>query len=172
MTLKDNALRSAILKAISDALKAEVDAGRTELFDELLELHELTGAKSLDVSLPDGRKIASISLAMPKAGLDAWIAQHYKGAVIKVPARREISPPFRDELLSRLTFTPEGVAIDENGEIVPGVEWRAAGAPKSFSIRFEKTGREQIAAAWSDGQFGPLMPGIAPDRPALPASME
>jgi hypothetical protein len=51
----------------------------------------------------------------------------------------------------------------KDGEVVPGVEHRPAGDPKSFSITFEKgTGRQQIAAAWSDGAFGGLLPGIAP----------
>lgn len=184
MSLKEHALRTAVLKAVSDALKSEVEADRGDLFEELCGLHELTGAKSLDVTLPDGRKVASISLAMPKAGpaitdsaaFDAFIAEQYPQAIIKVPARKEIAESFREELLSRLVAAgnPMGSEmVDASlGMLVPGVEYHEAGGPKSFSVRFEKTGREQIAAAWSDGDFGPLMPGIAPDRPALPGAVD
>jgi hypothetical protein len=170
MTLKDNALRAAILKAVADGLAAELDAGRSELFAELTDLYDVTGSKSLDVKLLDGAKVASISLSMPKAGpvitdpiaFDEFVREHYPHGIVKVPAREEVSPAFRDELLKRLTYTPEGVAITEDGEIVAGLEHKPAGAPKSFSIRFEKGGREQIAMAWSDGLLGALMPGIAP----------
>lgn len=67
MSLKERALRAAAMKAVSDALKAEVDSERSELMSELLDMYHDFGAKSFDVHL-DGVKVASIPLSIPKPG--------------------------------------------------------------------------------------------------------
>lgn len=173
MSLKERALRAAAMKAVSDALKAEVDSERSELMSELLDMYHDFGAKSFDVRM-DGVKVASIPLSIPKPGpevvdcavFDAWVESTYPQAIVSVPASKTISPAFKEHLLGLITFT-DTAAISPEGEIVPGVEWRESGDPKTFSIRFEKLGREAIAAAWSDGKLGALMPGIAPALPAV-----
>lgn len=179
MNIKDSALRTAVLKALRDAVDAELSNERTDTFEAVKQLYALTGSKSLDVRLPDGVKVASLSLTIPKAGpkvtdkakFDKWLMKRYPSAVVKVPARREIASSFGDNVLANeVAFTPDGRALTAEGEIVPGVEYHEAGDPKTFSIRFEKGGRETIGAAWSNGEFAHLMPGMAPATVALPAA--
>lgn len=166
------ALRTAILKALRDAIDEELEAERATTLSEVRQVYEAYGAKSFDVRLSDSTKVASISLAIPKAEaavtgpaeLDAFIEATYPHAMLIVPASRTVSPAFREEFLRRLEFI-DGTPVTPEGEVVPGVEYRAAGEPKSFSVRFEKTGRERIARAWALGQFGALMPGMAPQLP-------
>ena len=107
-SVKERAMRAAVLKCVSDALKAEVDAERGELFADLVNLYEFTGSKSLDVKLPDGKtKVASITLSMPKAGpavtdraaFEAWIAERYPHSVVTVPERREVSGAFVEQFM-------------------------------------------------------------------------
>lgn len=174
MSLKANALRAAVMKAISDALKAEVDAGRGELMAELLDLYDATGAKSLDVKVGDV-KVASIPLSIPKAGIavkdqaafTAFVDSNYPQAVIVPPTSKQVAAAWQEAYLKECVIDG-GEVIDPNtGEVVPGLEHKEAGRPKTFSIRFEKTGREAIAAAWQDGRLGELMPGIAPTAPLV-----
>jgi hypothetical protein len=180
MSLKDNALRAAVLKAIADALKAEVDAGRDDLMHELLGLYDATGAKSLDVKVGDV-KVASIPLSIPKAGieiadadaLDAWIADRYPDCLVEVPAKTVVSSVVREAVVkSAVRAFDSGDVMTEDGELIDGLIYKEAGRPKSFSIRFEPDGRNRIAAAWQDGTLGALMPGIAPTAPlALSAAV-
>lgn len=174
MSIKEAALRTAVLKAVSDALKAEADADRASLQDALIDLYEATGGKTLDVKLPDGTKVATISLAIEhsapetfdRAALLAWAVENRPEWCHEVPAHIEVS---EKAALEGVEFTPEGIAVTPGGEVVPGLRMKRGGTPKSFSVRFESTGRSAIAAAWSDGVFGNALPGMAPALPEVTA---
>jgi hypothetical protein len=167
MSIKEAALRTVVLKAISDALKAETDADKAELFGALVDLYEDTGSKTLDVKLPDGTKVATISLVIEasapevfdRAALMAWAAENRSEWCNEIPARVEVS---EKAALEGVEFTPEGIAVTPGGEVVPGIRMRRGGTPKHTSVKFQPAGRSAIAAAWSDGVFGTALPGMAP----------
>jgi hypothetical protein len=172
MSIKEAALRTVVLKAISDALKAEAEADRHELFDALVDLYEATGGKTLDVRLPDDTKVATISLAIEKAApevfdraaLQAWAVENRPEWCNAIPAHVEVS---EKAALEGVEFTPEGIAVTPGGEVVPGLRMKRGGTPKNFSVRFESRGRNAIAAAWSDGVFAGALPGMAPALPEV-----
>lgn len=172
VSLKDAALRTAVLKAVADALKAEAEADRHELFAALVELYKESGAKSLDVRLPDGTKVATISLAIEQSkpvvtdhgALLAWALENRPEWCREIPARTDVAEA---AVFESVEFTPDGQAVTSDGEIVPGVAVTPGGSPRNFSVRFETHGRSAIAAAWSDGRFGGALPGMAPALPEV-----
>ncbi len=161
MSIKDAALRTAVLKAVADALKAETDADRGALQQALIDLYDATGGKTLDVRLPNGERVATISLPISqsawrvtdRAKLKAWCEANRPEWLYEVPAHTEVAEAAVLE------------AVEQTGEDVPGVTFEEGGTPQSFRVTFEKSGRRAIAAAWSDGVFGHSLPGMAPALP-------
>lgn len=174
MTLKDRALRAVAIKVVSDAMKDLVGQEREDFFTELCDFYDATGAKSLDVKLPDGTKVGGISIAIAKEeaqitdrdALKEWVMQNNPTAVVTIPQRQDIADAYLDALLKKVTFTDDGTALTEDGEVVPGVTKNKGGYPKSFSIRPSSDGKAAIAQAWADGQLAQMLPGIAPALPA------
>lgn len=172
MSIKDAALRTVVLRAISDALKAETDNDKAALFDAVVDLYEATGSKTLEVRLPDGEKVATITLAIEQskpetfdhAALLAWAQENRPEWCHEVPARIEVS---EKAAVDGVEFTPEGIAVTPGGEVVPGLRMKRGGTPTHTSVRFEKTGRQAIAGAWSRGEFGDALPGMAPALPEV-----
>jgi len=164
---KTLALRQTILRAIADALKAEMDAGRADLTERLVELYDALGSKSFDVKLESGKKVATLSLSISqpapkvtdeKAVLE-WAKRNAPDLVRVVPAREEVATA---GLLERLSFAEDGTAYDRNGEVVPGVTMTAGGEVTHYSTKFVPDGRRAIAEAWSRGEFARTLPGVAP----------
>ena len=164
---KTLALRQTILRAIADALKAEMDAGRADLTERLVELYDTLGSKSFDVKLESGKKVATLSLAItqpaPKVtderAVLEWAKENAPDLVRVIPAREEVAVP---GLLERLSFAEDGTAYDGNGEVVPGVTMTRGGEVTHYSTRFVPDGRRAIAEAWSRGEFARTLPGVAP----------
>ena len=173
-TFRETALRGVVLKALYDAIKDEAEAGRTEILEGVLGLYESVGAKSLDVSLPSGVKVASITLTIPKDKAEitnveayrAYVAEVYPHVPIIVPATATIPSAFTEAWLGKLEFDADGNALDpETGELVGFAALKPASSPSSFSIRYAPQGREAIARAWQAGELGNLEGAMSP--PAL-----
>lgn len=173
MSLKTLSLKVALAKVMSELVAERVSAARDAVLEATLDLHRQVGLKSVDVDLPDGTNVGTISLTQPKdkfAVVDrnafiAWVEQNHPGEVEYVPTVR---PSFEKVLLEKWAeSTSDGVVITDTdtGEQKPvdGVEFKPAGDPTAFSIRFAKDakkgidGREKVAEYLDTlglGQFG------------------
>lgn len=163
LTLPAAVAQEAVLKALLDAIDAEYKAKRAEVQALLDDAREQTGATQVAAKLPDGTQVAKVSCSEPKpearvaddAAFLAWVRANYPSEI----ERRfvtEVRGAFAEKLLAQMTAA--GVACDpETGELVPGVEIRATRS-RSHSVRFEKSGREDIAAAWRRGELGGAAP--------------
>jgi hypothetical protein len=166
--LADLALREAALKTLADAVAAELKAVKAEMQDGL----EASGAARVDAKLPDGTKVAAISVTVPKGAAqvvdeDQFIKWVRETAPSEVTSRvvTEVRPAYRAGLLAEMTAagTPE-VPDRATGEVlpVPGVEVRA-GRATTHSVRLAKGGAEAIAEAWRGGALAHLeLPQLAP----------
>ena len=146
MTPREDALRVAALKALRDKIDAALDFARLDLFDDLTEMHDEAGVRSLDVMVGD-TVVATVSLTVPKPGPHVedreayidFITEHHPSAI-----ERKVSYAFEREHMKR---------IAETGELVPGVEWRTDTTPTTFSTRFKPNGRDAIASAVMAGEL-------------------
>lgn len=169
--IKTDALICAMTKMLIDYLKGFDAEHRAALLPALLDAYHASGSKSFVVTLPDGAKVGTVTLTEPSAGavvtdpdaLDAWIATAYPHAVVHVPAHTEVPASFRDSLLKHATVTESGELVDEQGEVMCGVAWRAGGEPTSMRIApLTAPQKALLAEAWSRGDFAALAPGVAP----------
>jgi hypothetical protein len=161
MSLADIAATEAVLKALHDEIGDRLKAVRADM---QAGLDSADGVRQVAATLPDGTLVAKISLTDPglaaqvtdPAAFTAWVRDHHpdKDAIV----RRfvvEVRPATQTALLAEITAA--GVpqwCNQETGEVhtVPGVEIRPTRA-RSHSVRFEKTGKEQVARAWQAGQL-------------------
>lgn len=186
MSLRDKNLRIALLKAFVDAIEDELKRERETHRDELVTRYDDEGTKSFDVKLPDGVKVATISLSIPKASTEisdgdalmAWakenapelltVVEHPGTPAVRVPAK----PPWTEHqfnlrevnaLIDRLepvdSANPGPVVDPDTGQIVDGVTHTPAAAPKSYSVRYTDTGRADLARAYRSGALGEVVAG-------------
>jgi hypothetical protein len=171
MTLKDAAAREAILRTLYDAIGEELKAAREEVQAGLDEAQKQAGVRQIVAELPDGKVVAKVSLSDPKptavvADEDkflAWVRDHHPANVVRKFVT-EVRPAFTSALLAEMTAAGVAQWCDrETGEVhdVPGVEIRATRS-RTHSVRFEKSGREDVAAAWQAGLLGPVLPSALP----------
>lgn len=165
MSLREDALRAAVLKAIRDAIDVTYRQVRVGMVLALLDARRDTGLRSLDVELPDGTKVATVSLTQPKpsirvdeAGFVAWVGKEHPSEI--VPSVRDA---FRRAVMDRLLAVGNDVVDKETGEAVTWAQQTAAPEPTTFSLRFAgpagADGRGAIAAAWQAGQLDGYAPG-------------
>lgn len=166
MTLKDNTTREAVLKALADAIAEELKACRAAVQAGLDEAQETSGTRQIEATLPDGTVVAKISLTDPKptAGVTdegaflAWVRDTHPSEIERQFVT-SVRPAFATRVLAEMTAAGTPRVVDtETGEVhdVPGVQIRATRS-RSHSVRFEKTGREDIAAAYRSGRLGHLV---------------
>lgn len=168
MSLKDNAAREAVLKALHDAIGDELKACRADVQSGLNDAQDTAGVRQIVATLPDGTVVAKISLTDPKPtavvtdhkAFTDWVRDTHPSEV-KREVVTTVQPAFTTRLLGEMTAA--GVPCDPNtGELVPGVEIRATRA-RSHSVRFEKAGREDIGEAWRAGALtGLVLPELTP----------
>jgi hypothetical protein len=174
MSLRDDNLRAALLKAFADWIDTELATFRGEHRDMLVDRYHEEGIKSFDVLLPDGAKVATISLSIPKdkvevtdtAALIEW-ARDNDPALVRtvhhdpVPAHTTegIDPKRLTELLARVKTTTDGVIDPDTGVLVDGLTHQPGGDPKSYSVRFTDDGREDIGTALRAGALAHLLAG-------------
>jgi acyl-CoA hydrolase len=148
VSLKDKALRAAVLKALVDLVKDESDQARVELHEALDD----TGAASVKVTLPSGEHVATVTLAggKPTARVTderaflSWVQANHPSEV-----EQRVRDTYRKRLLDHAAQAK--APVDENGEVVPGVEITTGTA--YVSQRFATGGRDAIASAWRAGEL-------------------
>lgn len=161
MSLPDLALEEAALKSLADAITDRLKTVRATMQQQM----EATGVSRVDATLPDGTKVATISRPSPSREarvadeelLKGWVREN---APSELASRvvTEIRPAYLKALLGELTAAGVPQWCDKaTGQIhdVPGV----AVVPTrntTHSVRPTKTGREELAAAWRNGQLAHL----------------
>lgn len=171
-------LRLALVKAYADALAEFLKNAREDHLDLLMEKYQEEGNKSFNVLLPDGGKVGTITMNQGKASdeitdeaaLYEWAAP--KGGtktervpeVPAVPAKdvTRLDKRWFDDLTKHAIEGDDGQLIDSHtGEVIPGLRRTPVPDPHSFTVRYEKNGRERIAKAYQRGQLNDLISGTA-----------
>jgi hypothetical protein len=150
MNLKDITLPAVVLKVLHDEIGVRITAVKEAVKDGFAE----TGTTQAVPELPDGTKVATVSLAggstksasvsEPNTLLN-WVLEHHPG---------EIEQVIRDSYLKKLldTAKAEGRAIDPlSGELVPGIT--VQDSTPYVSVRLKPGGKEAIVAAFRAGEL-------------------
>jgi hypothetical protein len=169
VSLRDENLRLAVTKAVADVIYGAMAEMRDGHFDVLMAGYEEEGNKQFTVKLPDGTKIATITLVEQKEAFEVgdpvafleWMKEHRPDSIETVtqPAWEycQVTPRSQTAMLKRLDFN-NGVVFDrETGEVPDGVAHLPAGRPKGFQVRYEPKGREDAIEAWRSGTLDELM---------------
>lgn len=174
MSLKEAATREAVLKTLLDAVKAEYDAARAETQTLLDAASQETGTRQVAVGIPNGPDIATVSLSPGEAAarvvdedaFTAWVVSQGKRFKSEIERKfvTTVRKAFVDQLLKEMTAAGVAQWADkETGELhdVPGVAIAPARA-RTHNVRFKKTGRETVMAAWREGRLaGVALPELA-----------
>ena len=185
MTIKDETLRTALLGAMANLVKDANEAQRKRILEDLLGIYKDTGNKSWTITLPNGDKVATITLNESPAeavvtnsdALLLWCKSNRPDLVETLS--HPMIPAWDEERL-----TPHAVAtiakeykladtdyITDDGEPVEGVAFKPAPDPSKFTLSYVAKDRgKSVAQAWRDG-FIPLELDDA-NLPQLGASHE
>jgi hypothetical protein len=158
MSLKDDATKVAVLKALRDTVDAEYEAARLRLLDGLRASRAEVGLKSVRVTLPDDTPVATVTVVDPRpsvvvvdeATFTTWVAENYP---TEVETRTKVRPSWQRHFVATLDASPGPVADPRTGEVVPGLAARPASEPRSFSLRPLPGGTEEITRAWRQGEL-------------------
>jgi hypothetical protein len=158
MSLKDTAYRLAVLKALRDAVAAEEANARVFALGDLTAAAEDMGVRSVDVSLPDGTKIATLSLGggtakatvVDEAKFTAWVQANHPTEIETVV---RVRPAYVQAVLAKAV---DGYAVFAGGEVVDGVG--PAVGSRSAVVRYTTDGREAVARAWQRGELTGISP--------------
>lgn len=169
MSLKDATLRAAVIKRLQEKISEVDKAGRADGLEQFIAARDALGVKTVDVTLPDGTKVARATLPAPQPGIRvdetaflAWVRDQRPDEI--VDAVRE---SFRRAALKDLVIHGDEVVNKRTGEPVEWASVRAAAdRPSSFSVTFVGDGRDLIEQAWKNGDLN-ILDIIVP--PALPA---
>lgn len=162
MSLKDTAAQEAYLKTLLDVIDEAYKTKRAEVQQQLDDLARETGTRQIAVTLPDGTEIGKVSLSAGSSeakvtdpdAFKAWVLEHHAGEIER-QFLTSVRPAFEKKLLAELTAVGGTEWPDpETGVIhdVPGVAIAPARA-RTHSVRFGKTGRDAVMAAWRAGQL-------------------
>jgi hypothetical protein len=158
--MKELTRKVALLTALKDAVEAELDAARAEARDVIIKAREELGVKSVEVTVPDGEVVATVTVAgggtAPSVHYDdvflAWVKENHPSEVVE-----SVRPSFSKALLGRLEPAGDRYVDPNTGEVVAGIGGRAKS--EYISVRFKPAGREAIAEAWRGGEIGALLAG-------------
>ena len=169
MTIKEDALYAVAIKALADFAKERSEEIRGLMMAELTAFYDETGAKSVDVKLIDGTKVATIPLSFSRDGFRVENPTAFVDYVEKVQPlaiRKTVDANWQRTYLAGLTNV-DGEAVDpETGEVVPGLGAVPGGVPKSYSVRYANFGRDAMLEAIGRGELGNLLAG-GDEIPAL-----
>lgn len=96
MTLRSEAMRATVLGALKDLIDGEYQHARGETLKALLSAREEMGAKSVEVALPDGTKVAGLTLiggedqvvVADRAAFTEWVRHRAPDRVSDEPSPR------------------------------------------------------------------------------------
>ena len=166
--MKELTRKVALLTALKDAVEAELDAARAEARDVIIKAREELGVKSVEVTVPDGEVVATVTVAgggtAPAVHYDetflAWVKENHPTEVVEA-----VRPAFSKALLGRLEQAGDKFVDPNTGEVVAGIGERLKS--EYISVRFKPEGRAVIAEAWRSSEIGLLLAGQpAIDKPA------
>lgn len=169
MSLKTDLLGFVLRKTIADLTAAIVKGERAEKLEQLLELHEDTGAKQVAVKLPSGEQVATLTIAQPspkhrvdEGRLLAWCRENRPDLVetIEHPATEAwTEEKVTADALSKIDATVvDGDWITADGEQVDGVH-TVTPDPSSFTVKYATGGQDRIIDAWRSGELAAINPG-------------
>lgn len=141
--MKTDALNLAVATLMADVVKDHRDSLRQELVNEFQEL----GADSTKVKIDD-QVIGKVSLVEPKPTAGVlfenlffdWVKENYQSEIVL-----EVRESFKKHVLENIVFEGDKAILKTTGEVVPGIAMQLRN--KYVSMRFEKTGREELANA-------------------------
>ena len=156
MSLKEDAITVAGLRALRDIVDAEYEAARLRVMTGLREARDKVGLKSMRVTLPDGTPVATVTLIEPKpatvvgneAAFVAWVADHYPS---EIETQVRVRPSWQQKFFSELDPSDGSVVDPRTGETVKGLETMPASEPRSFILRSLRGGTQEIIRAWRCG---------------------
>lgn len=162
MTPREQNLTFLLKKTIADMVSGEVKTDRQTIFDALAEHYEQTGAKSFSITLPDGERAATLTIAEPKPRdyvneeqLIEWLENNGHDDLIYTT--KKLKKGALDSM--NLAVTEDGEYVTEDGEVVEGITKQPATAPTSFTVRYEKGAQDKVIEAWRTGQLAGITPG-------------
>jgi len=180
MTLKEELLKTALMGAMTFVVKDINDAHRHNIMDTLLDSYRDTGNKSYSVALPDGTKVATITLNEPKpetvvsdpAAFQEWCKTHRPDLLehieheampawsqtIEYPATEAWTETVLKGAAAAHIVEDYKVAGDmyvtPEGEPVDGIEYHPADEPSRFTMTYTaKDHGTSVVQAWRDGQI-------------------
>jgi hypothetical protein len=175
VSLRDENLRIALTKAIADAMAGAMAKLREAHFATLLEQYDEVGTKQFSVALPDGTKVATITLTEKKEAFEVtdeiafltWAQENlpedaiHEVVVPPVPEMRfiEVDPKAQAALIKRLDHRGDLAFDPETGQAVDGITYRPAGRPSQFAVTYvnKDEGRERLIDAWRAGDLAELV---------------
>jgi hypothetical protein len=173
-TLKDRNLRFLLIKTLADMVKAETDAGRTELLPALLDQYRETGTKSFTIHIPGAEKVATFTLAEPKPGhtvdeeaLLRWcewnrpdLVEEVEHPAVEAWTERKLRADV-EKIIPKEYKLAANMYITDGGEPVEGVTYVPAAEPKSFTVTYVdgKQGQARVIGAYRAGELAHITPG-------------
>lgn len=198
LTVREHALRVAVLGALLDIVKAEYGAARDAAEPEFAAVRA-DGQKTQAVMLPDGTEIGLVSIkagsptvSVTEADIEAWVGEHLPDGMEDyiVPAaladaeivdmvkacfphavRRRIRPATRAALLKEITESGGKVADKVTGDVAELGTVEPHEPTGAFSYRSAAGARDKIVAEWRAGRLADLAFGpLALPEPAAGSS--
>jgi len=172
MSMRDDNLRLTLMKAVADTVAKFMAEAREQRLPDLLDFYDDNGSKSLSVRLPDGTKVATISLPEKKEFFEVtdkvafltWAREHHPEWIetVVVPPQpeityEEVSETQANRYLKGLAHQGDVAFDGKTGEVVDGVTYHPKGRPTSFSVLWEGEGKERIIDAWRTGQLAEIV---------------
>jgi len=154
----EQVLAEAAMTAVHKTIGDDLTGLRTTMQESL----ETIGIEKIGAKLPDGTKIATITVSNPQPKPTITDEQAFARFVEDIAPDEVITvkvvrPAYAQKLLEEMEKRGAAEMIDPgNGEIldVDGIEMKTRAA--SHSVTFETGGREAILAAMLAGQLGHL----------------
>lgn len=168
MNARWKVLRAAVLGALVDLVKEEHADARQDATDAFVETHKETGARSIDVTLPDGTVVGQAALVKSKDSIRITDRKAFLAYVLdNHPDQVRVEYPFERGFIAGLLQCADGTIIDRRtGELVTFAAMvPAAGAKPQMRITYAKgdperlSGRELIALAWRNGELDKIRTG-------------
>lgn len=178
--------RSFLLrKTISDRVAAQVKGEREGLLKELLDLKKRLGVKQLQVDLPDGTPVATLTISQPATRLEAdpvdlleYLEREGREDLLEtvvIPAQaerteRRIKPHALEALTTDVAWI-DGHPVTEDGEMLEFITQETPPV-KSFTVKYARpkgqmAGDDRVVQEWLQGNLPQVDAG--PDLPQLGA---